>query len=114
MAELDVLPRGVEVEEEVLAAHHRIQIEAGNMLLEALLLLLLRRNGQLRLHLQPLHVHQHGVDCQRGLAEGAVLVAVQKGGEGALLLPLLSGLRQEHRLPPEVHEVHLPLRRVEQ
>lgn len=116
MAEPNVLARGVQVEDEVLAAHHRVEEEAGDVLLD---LLLLRRRGRLRhqlgLHLQrALGLEEGGVDGEVHLVGSGGLVAVEEGGEAALVLLALSHPGDKYGFAPEVHEGVLDLGRREE
>ena len=113
MAEADVLARGVEVEEEVATVDHRVKEEAGNVLLEVLLLLSRLRCG-FGLRVERVLVVGEGVDVEVGLVHGAVLVAVEEGGQGLLLLAFFAGFGDEDGLSPEVDEGVLALGRVEE
>ncbi len=115
LAKLDVFTRGVEVQQEVPAAHQRIQIKARDVFLDLLLLDLRTFPCELGLQVhRPLGLEGVRVHGDLGFVGGRRLVAVEESGESAFFLLLFASFGDEDDLSPEIDEAVLVLGRVEE
>lgn len=113
MAQLYVFSRCVEVQDQVFAGHHRVQVQAGDVLFH---LFLLDVGSLVSHHLglevqSALGLQEGGVDGQMDLVGGGGLVAIEEGSESAFLFRPFAHLGDENDLAPQVNERILDLGR---